>query len=209
MHKLRENAERELQEIAEKGLSPSNLDNAYKLTEIVKGIDKIEMMKEGGYSQARGGYSREGGNSNYGGGNSNYSREGGGNSNYSQGRDYSRDGYSQEGGNSNYSREGGYSREEYDNGNSYRRGRNQNNGQYMHRSNYSRLSGDNEDMERYRQRKQEYSNSRDAGSKEQMLVALEDFMCGIHGMLKQIFKDSDTREEREIVQKYAREIAEM
>lgn len=181
MHKLRENAEKELKAIEEKGLTSSNLDNAYKLVEIMKGVDKIEMMQDGG------GYSRDG-----------YSRDM---------EDYSRDrgGYSRNG---DYSRDGDYSND-YDNGNSYRRGRNQRNGQYMHRPNYSRLSGDDTDMDEYRNRKREYSNSRDEGSKGRMLDALEDLMCGVSSMVKQICRDADCREEREIVKKYAREIAEM
>ncbi len=179
MHKLRENAEKELKAIEEKGLSQSNIDNAYKLVEIVKGVDKINMMEEGG------GYSRDG-----------YSRDM---------EDYSRDsGYG--GGNS---RDRGYSRDNYDNGNSYRRGRNQRTGEYMHRPNHSRLSGDDTDMDEYRSRKMEYSNSRDDGAKNRMLDALEDFMSGVHGMMKQMFKDADCREEREIIQNWARKIAEM
>lgn len=173
MHKLRENAEKELKAIEEKGLTSSNLDNAYKLVEIMKGVDKIDMMQDGGYSQE--GYSRERGG---------YSRNG----------DYSRDG--------NYSND-------YDNGNSYRRGRSATTGRYVHRPNYSRLSGDDTDMDEYRSRKMEYSNSRDEGSKGRMLDALEDFMCGVSSMVKQICRDADCREEREIVKKYAREIAEM
>ncbi len=181
MHKLRENAEKELKAIEEKGLSQSNIDNAYKLVCITEKIDKINMMQDGGeYSRDR--YSRD---------MEDYSRERGG---------YSRNG--------DYSREGNYSND-YDNGNSYRRGRNQRNGQYMHRPNYSRLSGDDTDMEEYRSRKMEYSNSRDEGSKGRMLDALEDFMCGVSSMVKQICRDADCREEREIVKKYAREIAEM
>ena len=39
--------------LEEKGLTSSNLDNAYKLVEIMKGVDKIEMMQDGG------GYSHE------------------------------------------------------------------------------------------------------------------------------------------------------
>ena len=180
MHKLRENAEKELKAIEEKGLTSSNLDNAYKLVEIMKGVDKINMMQDGGYSQE--GYSRD---------MEDYSRDRGG---------YSRNG--------DYSREGNYSND-YDNGNSYRRGRNQRNGQYMHRPNYSRLSGDDTDMDEYRNRKRESSNSRDEGSKGRMLDALEDFMCGVSSMVKQICRDADCREERDIVKKYAREIAEM
>ncbi len=180
MHKLRENAEKELKAIEEKGLTSSNLDNAYKLVEIMKGVDKINMMQDGG------GYSRDG-----------YSRDM---------EDYSRDG-GYGGGNS---RDRGYSRDNYDNGNSYRRGRNQRTGEYMHRpSHYSRLSGDDTDMDEYRSRKMEYSNSRDDGTKNRMLDALEDFMSGVHGMMKQMFKDADCREEREIIQNWARKIAEM
>ncbi len=180
MHKLRENAEKELKAIEEKGLTSSNLDNAYKLVEIMKGVDKINMMQDGGE------YSRDG-----------YSRDM---------EDYSRDG-GYGGGNS---RDRGYSRDNYDNGNSYRRGRNQRTGEYMHRpSHYSRLSGDDTDMDEYRNRKREYSNSRDDMTKNKMLDALEDFMSGVHGMMKQMFKDADCREEREIIQNWARKIAEM
>lgn len=164
MHKLRENAEKELKAIEEKGLTSSNLDNAYKLVEIMKGVDKIEMMEQG-----EGGYSRD--------------RE-----DYSHNR---------------------YSRDDYDNGNSYRRGRNQRTGEYMHRPNYSRLSGDDDDMDRYREMKKQYSNARDGESKGKMLDALEDFMCGVQAMLKQIYRDSDVAEERQIIRKYAQEIAEM
>lgn len=183
MHKLRENAEKELKAIEEKGLTSSNLDNAYKLVEIMKGVDKIEMMQDGGSSYD--GYSRDM-------------------------EDYSRDrmgrgGYSREG----YPGDGDYSGDDYEGGNSYRRGRSSTTGRYVHRPNYSRLSGDDEDMEKYRERKKEYSNNRDDGSKNKMLDSLEDVLCGVKGLLKQIYKDADTREEREIIKKYAREIAEM
>lgn len=169
MHKLRENAEKELKAIEEKGLTSSNLDNAYKLVEIMKGVDKIEMMQDGDT--------------------------------------YSRDRYSRDG--EDYSRDGGYSRGDYDNDNSYRRGRSERTGRYVHRPNYSRLSGDEDDMDRYREMKRQYSSARDGESKGKMLDALEDFMCGVSSMVKQICRDADCREEREIVKKYAREIAEM
>ncbi len=177
MHKLRENAEKELKAIEEKGLTSSNLDNAYKLIEIVKGVDKINMMQDGGeYSRDR--YSRD---------MEDYSRD-----NYSRG-DYSRD---------------DYSRDDYDNGNSYRRGRNQRTGRYMHRPN-SRLSGDDTDMERYKEMKRQYSNARDGESKEKMLCSLEDFVAGVTGMLRQIMRDASCREEREIIQRYAKELVDM
>ena len=166
--RLNENAEKELQIIEDKGLEKGNVQMAGMLVEMIKGIDKIEMMQDGG--------------------------------------EYSRDGYSRD--REDYGRNR-YSRDNYDNENSYRRGRNQRTGEYMHRPNYSRLSGNDTDMEEYRSRKMEYSNSRDDGAKNKMLDALEDFMSGVHGMMKQMFKDADCREEREIIQNWARKIAEM
>ena len=174
MHKLRENAEKEIKAIEEKGLTDSNVKNAYMLVEIMKGVDKIEMMEQGGYSQV--GYNQD---------MEDYSRERGG-----------------------YSREGGYSND-YDNGNSYRRGRSERTGRYVHRPNYSRLSGEDTDMDRYRESKREYSNSRDDGAKNKMLDALEDFMSGVCGMMKQLTKDADCREEREVIQNWCRKIAEI
>lgn len=168
MHKLRENIDKELKSIEEKGLTSSNLDNAYKLIEMKKGLDKIDMLESG---------------------------------------EYSNDGYSNRG-RGGYSRDGGYSND-YDNGNSYRRGRNQRTGEYMHRPNYSRLSGDDTDMDEYRRRKSEYSNSRDGESKEKMLDALDDLMSGVCAMVKQICRDSDTKEEREIVMRHIHKMAEM
>lgn len=120
MVKLRDNVEKELKAIEEKGLTDSNVKNAYMLVEIMKGVDKIEMMQDGGYSQE--GYSRDM-------------------------EDYGRD----RGG---YSRNGDYSND-YDNGNSYRRGKSERTGKYVHRLNYSCLSGDEDDMDRYREMKRQ------------------------------------------------------
>ncbi len=174
MHKLTENAKRELQEIEKKGLTQNNIDNAYKLVKIVEGVGKINAMEENERSRD-GMYSRDGG--------------------------YSNDGYSNDG----YSRDGS----SYDRDSSYRRGRSQRTGRYVSRDGYSRLSGDDTDMDRYREMKKQYSNARDGESKDKMLDALEDFMCGVQAMLRQIYKDSDTGEERNIIRKYCREIAEM
>lgn len=179
--RLKENAEKELQIIEEKGLEKGNVQMAGMLVEMVKGIDKINMMQDSG-EYSRDGYSRD---------MEDYSRERGG---------YSRNG--------DYSREGNYSND-YDNGNSYRRGRSATTGRYVHRPNYSRLSGDDTDMDEYRSRKMEYSNSRDDMTKNKMLDALEDFMSGVCGMLKQIYRDSDVAEERQIIRKYAQQIADM
>lgn len=178
MHKLRENAEKELKAIEEKGLTSSNLDNAYKLVEIMKGVDKIEMMQDGG------GYSRDG-----------YSRDM---------EDYSRErgGYSRNG---DYSREGNYSND-YDNGNSYRRGRSATTGRYVHRPNYSRLSGDDTDMDRYKEDKRQYSNSRDGGDKERMLDSLERLVVNVCDMVVQIDRDCDCVDERDIIFKHVKNL---
>jgi hypothetical protein len=66
--RIREMAEDELNRIAERGeLSPAVAPMAHVLTDIVKNIDKIEMLEEGGYSKEGGGsyrgYSRDGGGS--------------------------------------------------------------------------------------------------------------------------------------------------
>ncbi len=64
-------------------------------------------------------------------------------------------------------------------------------------------------MDEYRNFKREYSNSRDEESKDRMLNVFEEILCGVKVMAKQICRDADCREEREIVKKYAREIADM
>lgn len=161
MHKLRENAEKELKAIEEKGLTSSNLDNAFKLIEIVKGVDKIEMMQDGD-----GGYSRD--------------RE-----------DYGRD---------------DYSRDDYDRGNSYRRGRSSTTGRYMHRPNYSRLAGDDTDMDRYKEDKKNYSNSRDGRDKDRMLDSLETLVANVCDMVAQVYRDCDCVEERNVILNHIRRL---
>ena len=54
MHELKDKLCDELEEIARKGeLGAGDLEIIHKLTDTIKNIDKIEMMKEdGGYSQA-------------------------------------------------------------------------------------------------------------------------------------------------------------
>lgn len=142
-------------------MTSSNLDNAYKLVEIMKGVDKIDMMDQGGYSQE--GYSRD---------------------------------------MEDYSRDRGYFRDNYDNGNSYRRGRNQRTGEYMHRPNYSRLSGDDTDMDRYKEDKRNYSNSRDGRDKDRMLDSLETLVANVCDMVAQVYRDCDCPDEREIIIKH-------
>ena len=123
--KVKEMLCKEIDKIAEKGeMNMPTLDNLYKLTDVVKNIDKIVMLEEeqgdeGEYSErrySRRGYSRGGdweargsyghgsayddGGSSYAGRGQHYvrghySRDAGG---YSQGGGYSRGGYSRDGG---------------------------------------------------------------------------------------------------------------
>lgn len=121
MHKIKEMLMKELKEYEKKGnISVNSLDVIHKMTDTIKNIDKIEMLEEGGYSEAmysrdyseRGGrgYSRDGEweargsydrGSSYEGGSS-YANRG---KHYVRGH-YSRDGYSNE----DYSERDDYSR---------------------------------------------------------------------------------------------------
>lgn len=64
---LCEKIKKELETIAEKGITTSNIDNAYKLVDMYKDLKEVaemEMESEGGYSEkrdSRGRYSRDGG----------------------------------------------------------------------------------------------------------------------------------------------------
>ena len=101
LYRLSEKVKKELEMIAEKGLTTSNIDNAYKLVDMYKDLKEVEGMEdEGGYSERGakrdryGRYSRDGGyhreeSYNHGGESYNY---GGGNSyggaSYARGGDY-------------------------------------------------------------------------------------------------------------------------
>ena len=53
MHELKEKLCDELEEIANKGdLGAGDLEIVHKLTDTIKNLDKIEMLDDGGYSQA-------------------------------------------------------------------------------------------------------------------------------------------------------------
>lgn len=75
MHKLKDTLCRELDEFARRdSIESYDLDTIHKLTDTIKNLDKIEMLEDGGYSQARGGgnrggmrtYSRDGEGGSYG-----------------------------------------------------------------------------------------------------------------------------------------------
>ena len=53
MHELKEKLCDELEEIASKGeLGAGDLEIIHKLTDTIKNLDKVEMLEDGGYSQA-------------------------------------------------------------------------------------------------------------------------------------------------------------
>lgn len=90
MRKLKDMLCRELDEFARRdSIESYDLDTIHKLTDTIKNLDKIEMLEDGGYSQARGsgrgGYSREGGSS-YADGGYSYEDSFAGNDGYSQAR---------------------------------------------------------------------------------------------------------------------------
>jgi hypothetical protein len=61
MHKLKDTLCRELDEFARRdSIESYDLDTIHKLTDTIKNLDKIEMLEDGGYSQARGGGNRGG-----------------------------------------------------------------------------------------------------------------------------------------------------
>ena len=98
MDKLKDKLCEELDEISRKPeMGAGDLEIIHKLTDTIKNLDKIEMLEDGGYSQA--GY-RDGGSSYNRG--SSYANRG---KHYVRGH-YSRDGYSMEG----RGNRGGYSR---------------------------------------------------------------------------------------------------
>lgn len=61
MHKLKDTLCRELDEFARRdSIESYDLDTIHKLTDTIKNLDKIEMLEDGGYSQARVGGNRGG-----------------------------------------------------------------------------------------------------------------------------------------------------
>ncbi len=72
----------------------------------------------------------------------------------------------------------------------------------MHRPNHSRLSGDDTDMDRYKEDKRQYSNSRDGGDKERMLDSLNRLVGNFCDMVAQVYRDCDCPDERDIIVKH-------
>lgn len=184
MEKLCKVVETELQKIAEKGLSTSNLETAYKLIDMYKDLKNTEYwdVKSEYYVQEMGGYSQDDGYAmnGYGGGNS-----------YANRRRDSRGRYSRGDGHDDY--EGGMSM----------RGR--------RRSHYSRNDGSSysyagDRYERYMDSKNSYRAGKSPECKQRLMDTLEDYMDDFSAQMEEMLRDADCQEERETIERYLKKI---
>lgn len=176
MKKLCEVIEQELHKIAEKGLTTSNVDTAYKLVDMYKDLKNTEYWEiKGEYydtvlEEMHSGYSHNDG--------------------YSMNDDYAMRGRKRD-------RMGRYSREDgmnYDEGRSYARGgRNGNRG-------YS--NNDGMMHERYMDAKQSYRSNKSMDGKQRLMDSLEEYMDDFTEKIKEMHRDADTPEEREMISKF-------
>ena len=183
MKKLCELIESELSKIAEKGLTTSNLETAYKLVDMYKDIKNTEYWETKGeyydtvLMEMQGGYSE---------------------------RDYAmmEDDYSMRG--RKRDRMGRYSREDGMGGQSYARGRGgrDNRGRYSRDGGYSMNDGGYSMYDRYMDAKQSYRSNQSMDGKQKLMESLEDYMDDFTEKIKEMYRDSETGEERELIGKF-------
>lgn len=184
MQKLCKIIEQELGKIAEKGLTTSNLETAYKLVDMYKDLKNTEYWETKGeyydtvLMEMQGGYSE---------------------GNYSMMEDdYSMRGRKRD-------RMGRYSREDGMGGQSYardgRRG-NQGRNQYSRMGDYSSNVGGYSTYDRYMDSKQSYRSDKSADGKQRLMDSLEDYMDDFTEKIKEMHRDADTPEEREMISKF-------
>ena len=183
MNKLCELIESELSKIAEKGLTTSNLETAYKLVDMYKDLKNTEYWETKGeyydyvLMEMQGGYSE---------------------GNYSMMEDdYSMRGRKRD-------RMGRYSREDGMGGQSYARGRGgrDNRGRYSRDGGYSQNDGGYSMYDRYMDAKQSYRSNQSMDGKQKLMESLEDYMDDFTEKIKEMHRDSDTPEERELLQRF-------
>lgn len=186
MKKLCELIESELSKIAEKGLTTSNLETAYKLVDMYKDIKNTEYWETKGeyydtvLMEMQGGYSQNDGYSMM---EDDYSM---------RGRKRDRMG--------RYSREGGMS---YEGGQSMARGRGgRGRNQYSRDGGYSQNDGGYSMYDRVMDAKQSYRSDKSQDSKQRLMESLEDYMDDFTEKIKEMHRDSDTPEERELLQRF-------
>ena len=177
MEKLCRVIEEELNKISEKGLTQSNIDVAYKLVDMYKDLKNTE------YWDTKSEYymavldEMQGGQ---------YSNNSG---------DYSMRGRKRD-------RMGRYSRNDgmnYDGGQSYARGRGRG---YGRDGGYSMNDGGYSMYDRYMDSKQSYRNDKSPDGKQRMMESLEDYMDDFTEKIKEMHRDADTPEEREMIGKF-------
>lgn len=183
MQKLCKIIEQELEKIAEKGLTTSNLETAYKLVDMYKDLKNTEYWETKGeyydtvLMEMQGGYSE---------------------------RDYSMmdDDYSMRG--RKRDRMGRYSREDGMGGQSYARGRGgrDNRGRYIRDGGYSQNDGGYSMYDRYIDAKQSYRSNQSMDGKQKLMESLEDYMDDFTEKIKEMSRDADSAEERELINKF-------
>jgi hypothetical protein len=181
MKKLCELVEKELEKIAEKGLTTSNLETAYKLVDIYKDLKNTEYWETKGeyydtvLMEMQGGYSE---------------------------RDYSmmEDDYAMRG--RKRDRMGRYSREDGMGGQSMARGgRRDNRGRYSRDGDYA-MDGGYSMYDRYMDAKQSYRSNQSMDGKQKLMESLEDYMDDFTEKIKEMSRDADSAEERELINKF-------
>lgn len=174
--------EDEIRKIADKGLTSSNLETAYKLIDMLKDIKNIEYWacKSRYYSEEMGddyddGYSGD------------HMRK------YPTGRDSDRTmsrGRRYDGG--------------YDDDRSYARGRRRRDSRGRYMREYSGAAYDD-----YISAKNQYRQSKDSGCKARMLEMLDEYLTEFSEDLNEMSRDADCQEERQTIQKHMDKLRSM
>lgn len=177
MKKFCEMIEIELGKIADKGLTTSNLDAAYKLVDMYKDLKNTDYWETKGeyydtvLMEMQGGYSHNDGRMM----DDDYSM---------RGRKRDRMG--------RYSRDDGMMRD----GQSMARGRG------VRGRGYSMNDGGNSMYDRYMDSKMSYRSNQSMDGKQKLMDSLEDYMDDFTEKIKEMHRDADTPEEREMISKF-------
>lgn len=182
MEKLCKLIEEELGKIAEKGLTTSNLETAYKLVGMYKDLKNTEYWETKGeyydtvLMEMQGGYSQNDG--------------------YSMMEDdYAMRGRKRD-------RMGRYSRDDGMGGQSYARGRGGRGRGYSREGGYSQNDGGYSMYDRYMDAKQSYRSNQSMDGKQKLMESLEDYMDDFTEKIKEMHRDAETGEERELISKF-------
>ena len=183
MKKMCELIEMELGKIAEKGLTTSNLETAYKLIDMYKDLKNTEYWETKGeyydtvLMEMQGGYSE---------------------------RDYAMmdDEYAMRGRKRDrmgrYAREDGMMRD----GQSMARGRGGRGRGYSREGGYSQNDGGYSMYDRYMDAKQSYRSNQSMDGKQKLMESLEDYMDDFTEKIKEMHRDAETGDERELISKF-------